>query len=163
MGGLSESYFYGLKMLPNIAAVMIGYVYALLIIYPFMYSLDLRSPYDYLQRRYAGRSCVKLVCTALAMCYYVMFAALYLWGCAAIVNILVPERMSLGAANILLGLYSVSGSVIGGYVQTTRTNLIQFLVVFFGILAAIFLSIDDFQVIVVVCCCRSLYNCHLSH
>jgi Na+/proline symporter len=130
-------------MLPNIAAVMIGYMYALLIIYPFMYSLDFKSPYDYLKRRYANRECVKLVCVCLAMFYYFSFASLYLWGCAAIINILVPDVMSIGVANIMLGLYSTSGSVLGGFVQSTRANIVQFLTVFIGILAAMYLTLVD--------------------
>lgn len=129
-------------MLPNIAAVMLGYMYALLIIYPFMYSLDFKSPYDYLRRRYADRQCVKLACVCLALCYYFSFASLYLWGCAAIVNVLVPESLSLGTANLLLGIYSMTGSFIGGYIQSTKTNAAQFLAVFFGLLTAMYLSLQ---------------------
>lgn len=142
VGGLSESYLYGLKMLPNIAAVMLGYMYALLIVYPFMYSLDLKSPYDYLKRRYGGRECVKVACVCLALAYYFSFASLYLWGCAAIVNVLVPESLSLGLANLVLGIYSVTGTLLGGYIQSTKTNAAQFLAVFFGLLTAMYLSLQ---------------------
>lgn len=141
VGGLSESYMYGLKMLPNIAAVMLGYVYSMLITFPFMYSLKLKSPYDYLMLRYRERRCVKMACLCLAMFYYFSFGSLFLWGCTAIVNIIMPQFISLGVANILLGLYSMSGSFLGGYVQSTRTNIAQFSAVLVGICLAMYFTI----------------------
>lgn len=141
VGGLSESYMYGLKMLPNIAAVMLGYVYAMLIVYPFMYSMDIKSPYDYLKHRYGERTCVKFACISVAMFYYFSFGSLFLWGCTAIINVIMPQFFSLATANILLGLYSMSGSFLGGYVQSTRTNVAQFSAIFFGLLFAMYMTI----------------------
>lgn len=141
VGGLSESYMYGLKMLPNIAAVMLGYVYAMLIVYPFMYSMDIKSPYDYLKRRYGERTCVKLACISVAMFYYFSFGSLFLWGCTAIINVIMPQFFSLATANIFLGLYSMSGSFLGGYVQSTRTNVAQFSAIVFGLLFAMYMTI----------------------
>jgi Na+/proline symporter len=124
-------------MLSNIIAVLLGHLYSFAIIYPFMYSLDekCKTPYDYLKMRYNNKEFPKIVCLLVAMFYYFSFVSLYLWGCAAILNVLIPE-LNLQMANLLLGLYSVSGTILGGYIQSTKTNIFQFLVAFFGIIFA---------------------------
>lgn len=132
---------YGLKMLPNICAVMLGYVYSMLIVYPFMYSLDIKSPYDYLKKRYGDRDCVKIACLCLAMFYYFSFGSLFLWGCTAIVNLVMREFLNLRLANVILGLFSVTGSFLGGYVQSTRTNVAQFSAVLIGLFLAMYLTL----------------------
>ena len=129
-------------MASNIIAVVLGHLYSLAIIFPFMYSLDEKchTPYDYLKLRYNNREFPKLACLLVAMFYYFSFCSLYLWGCAAIINVLIPE-LNLQMTNAMLGVYSMSGTILGGYIQSTKTNVIQFLIAFFGILFAMKLTL----------------------
>jgi hypothetical protein len=45
VGSLSESYFYSLTMVTNILAIGLGYVYAVVLVHPFTYSLEKESKY----------------------------------------------------------------------------------------------------------------------
>lgn len=142
VGGLSESYLYGVRMVGNIISVLLGHFYSFMVIHPFLYSLEssFKTPYDYLQKRYNETKYVKIVCLIVAMFYYFAFMSLFLWGCAAVLNVLIPE-INLSLANALLGVYSISGTLIGGYIQSTKINVFQFFVVFIGIIVSIKLTI----------------------
>lgn len=143
VGGLSESYLYGVRMLGNILSVCIGHVYALLVIYPFMYSLsdECRTPYHYLKLRYRHPA-IKLACLLVGLFYYFSFLSLYLWGCAAILNLLMPE-IDLQTANFILGVFSIFGTLLGGFLQSSAANLVQFVVVFLGIVLGMRLTLDN--------------------
>lgn len=142
VGGLSESYLYGVRMLGNIFSVCLGQIYCALIVYPFMYSLDssCRTPYDYLKLRY-NRESPKIVCLIVGLFYYFSYLSLYLWGCAAILNILEPE-IGLKSANIVMGLLSAFATLFGGFRQSTKINITQFLVAFIGIIVAMKLTLE---------------------
>lgn len=143
VGGIAEAYLYGVRLFGNILSILVGHIYAFVIIFPFMYSLDssLKTPYDYLQKRYNNVKYVKLVCLVVAMFYYVGFISLFLFGCAVALNVLMPSSLSIQTACILLGVYSLAGSLIGGFIQSTKLNVFQFLLVFGGIFVSIVMTI----------------------
>lgn len=142
VGSLSESFLYGVRMVGNIFSVTLGYVYAFLIVQPFMYSLDddIKTPYQYFERRYRDNKYIKVITTFAGMLFYLSFLTLYLWGCAVLLSTLIPHA-PLWTSSVIVGAYSLIGSTMGGFVQSTKTNLFQFLVLIAGLLCASGLTI----------------------
>ena len=136
VGSLSESYYSSLTMMGNILAISMGYVYALVLVHPFTYSLDkeIKTPFQYFEKRYRSQR-VRALCALMAMFYHFSFITLFLWGCTIILCTLLPA-MPFWLSILLMGLYSLVGSAYGGYAQTTLTNLVQFVIVIGGVVVA---------------------------
>jgi hypothetical protein len=83
VGGLAESYLYGIRVICNIFSILLGFLYALLFIQPFMISLkdEVHTPYEYFQKRYRNKTYVRVVVCLISQFYYFTFLTLYLWGC----------------------------------------------------------------------------------
>lgn len=137
VGSLAESYFFGVRMVGNIASVSIGYVYALFLVLPLTTNLDenIKTPYQYFEKRYGNRKYVRAVTATVGMLFYFSFLTLYLWACAILVSTLVPQ-LPLYWSCILIGVYSTVGSTIGGFTQATRVNVLQFSLVLGGLTLA---------------------------
>ncbi len=143
VGSISEAYFYGVRMFGNVLSVSLGYVYAFLIVQPFMYSLDedIKTPYQYFERRYRHSRWIRAITASAGLLFYLSFLALYLWGCAILLNTLFPH-LPLWLCSILIGAYSIAGSCFGGFTQSTKINLIQFLLLLAGLICSVFFSIN---------------------
>ncbi|CAF0712364.1 unnamed protein product [Brachionus calyciflorus] len=141
VGALSEAYLFGIRMIGNIISVFLGQIYSFFIIHSFMYSFgdEIKTPYEYLEKRYNKRY-LKSLSSFVGMLFYFMFLSLYLWGCTAMINILLPE-LSMPMANLLLGIYSIFGTLIGGLTQSTKTNIFQFVILCVGLVTAIKLTL----------------------
>jgi Na+/proline symporter len=139
---LSESYMYGVRMVINIVSVTLGYLYAFFIVQPFMYSLDedIKTPYQYFEKRYNSKL-IRSVSSFFGMLFYFSFLTLYLWGCTILLSTLIPQ-IPFWLASLIIGIYSLIGSTIGGFTQTTITNVVQFIILIVGLLAAIVLTIQ---------------------
>jgi len=143
VGSLTESYYYGVRMVGNIMAVSIGYIYAFLLVIPFMTSLehDIKTPYQFFERRYGSRKYVRVITATAAMIFYFSFLTLYIWGCTNLITTIVPG-LPLWACSIIVGTYSIIGSTMGGFTQSTKLNLLQFLLVLTGLILAAAFTID---------------------
>jgi hypothetical protein len=124
VGSLSEAYLYGVRMVGNIISVSLGYVYAFVIVMPFMYSLDedVHTPFDYFAKRYRNAKIVRAIVATVAMFFYLSFLTLYLWGSSIILSTLIPHT-PLYVSSIILGAFSIIGGVIGGFTQSTKTSI----------------------------------------
>lgn len=143
VGSLSESYLYGVRMTINIVSVTIGYIYAFFIVQPFMYSLDdgIKTPYQYFEKRYRT-PLARSISSFVGMIFYFCFLTLYLWGSTVLLSTLVPQ-IPYWLSSIIIGVYSVIGSTIGGFTQTTITNVTQFLILISGLIAAIVITVQS--------------------
>jgi len=142
VGSMSESYFYSITMVGNILSVTLGFIYAFLIVHPFMYSLDkeIKTPYQYFEKRYRNKL-VRSISAIMGMFFYFSFLTLYLWGCTILICTLIPD-MPFWVSSMLIGIYSIVGSSIGGFQQTTIVNSTQFLTVLIGLITAIALTVS---------------------
>ena len=142
VGSLSEAYLYGVRMVGNIISVLLGYVYAFTVVQPFMYSLeqDIKTPYQYFSKRYRSSKFVKVITTIAGMLFYFSFLTLYLWGCAVLLSTLIPHA-PLWSSSVIIGAFSVLGSTMGGFTQSTKTNLFQFLILISGLVCCIYFTI----------------------
>ena len=141
VGSLSESYFYSLTMIGNILSITMGYVYAVLIVHPFTYSLEkeIKTPFQYFEKRYRSRW-IRAITAIIAMFYQFSFVTLFLWGCSLILCTLIPA-IPFWVSILVLGLYSLIGSAAGGFAQATYINLAQFLIVVSVVITASILTI----------------------
>ena len=142
VGSMSEAYFYGVRMVGNILSVSLGYVYAFAFVQPFMHSLDddIKTPYQYFGKRYRNNIYVTAISAAAGMLFYFSFLTLYLYGCAILLTTLIPE-VSIWMSSTIIGSYSVLGSLLGGFTQSTKTNLAQFFILLLGLFFCTFYSI----------------------
>lgn len=142
VGSLAESYFYGARMIGNIISITLGYIYAFFIVHPFMYSLedDIKTPYQYFERRYGNKKYVRAITAGAGMLFYFFFLSLYLWGCGILLSTLIPE-IPLWISSVLIGAYSITGSTIGGFTQSTKTNIFQFFILITGLIMTLFLTV----------------------
>ena len=104
VGGLSESYLYGVRMLGNLISVLLGYIYALVLIQPMMFRLSdkIQTPYDYFEKRYKNKTYIRIIVCLVSMFYYVCFLTLYLWGCAVAFTTLIPT-IPFWTSSIMIG------------------------------------------------------------
>jgi hypothetical protein len=142
VGSLSESYLFGIRMVGNIFAVLIGHFYSAILVQPFLYSLDksIKTPYHYFAKRYRDKDYVRAVTASVAMFFYLSFLSLYLWGCTVLLSILLPIK-PLWILSIILGMYSTMGSVVGGFSQSVKVNAFQFLILIGSLISAIKLTL----------------------
>jgi hypothetical protein len=144
VGGLAESYLYGVRMFGNLISVLLGYIYAVVLIQPMMFRVSdkINTPFEYFEKRYKNKTYVRIIVCLVSMFYYICFLTLYLWGCSVLFTTLMPT-IPFWTSSIMIGLYSLSGTFIGGFSQSTKLNLFQFLIVIFGIIVAVLLTIKE--------------------
>jgi Na+/proline symporter len=143
VGSLSEAYFFGVRLIGNALAVAIGYLIAFYFVIPFLINLeeDITTPYQYFERRYGNRKYVRAITAIVGILFYFSFLTLYLYGCSNLLSQMIPE-ISLLMSSILIGIYSIIGSTIGGFTQTTKTNVFQFIIVISGLISASYITIN---------------------
>ena len=143
VGSLGESYYYGVRLIGNALAVAIGYIIAFFFVIPFLINLedDIKTPYQYFERRYGNRKYVRAITAMVGILFYFSFLTLYLYGCSNLLSQIIPE-IPLLLSSIIIGIYSIIGSTIGGFTQTTKTNIFQFLVVISGLISASLITIN---------------------
>lgn len=141
VGSMSEAYYYSITMMGNIFSVTLGFLYAFFIVHPFMHSLpsDIKTPYQYFEKRYRC-TFVRSMSALMAMFFYFSFLTLFLWGCTILLCTLIPE-IPFWLSSLIIGIYSIVGSSIGGFQQATSINVTQFLTVVAGLITAIILTV----------------------
>jgi hypothetical protein len=142
IGFITETYLYGGRLLLNLLSVSIGYLIAFLIVHPVIYNLDkkIKSPYEYLQYRYGDRKSIRYIAASVGIFFYLLFMSLHLWGCSVILSAILPQIPGLFISSIVIGVFGTLGSLFQGYVQSFKINLIQFLLLLSGLIAAIVIS-----------------------
>ena len=142
VGSLSEANLYGVRMVGNIMSVTLGYIYSAILVQPFMYNLDesIRTPYQYFGKRYRNSKYVRAITASAGLFFFLSYITLFLWCCAILLITIIPE-IPLWMASVIVGLFSLSGSVFGGFTQSTLVGVIQFLILLSGLSCAILATI----------------------
>ena len=99
---------------------------------------EIRTPYEYFQKRFKNKSYVRIVVCLISQFYYFTFLSLYLWGCTVVLSTVfsIPFWIS----SCIIGIYSLIGSFLGGFSQSTKINIFQFLCIVFSFIVAIVYS-----------------------
>jgi hypothetical protein len=105
---------------------------------------DIKTPYQYFERRYGNRKYVRAITATFGLFFYFSFLTLWLWGCCNLLTTLIPQ-CPLWVSALVIGFYSIIGSTIGGFTQSTKTNIFQFLIVVTGLISAIIFTINKYS------------------
>ena len=141
VGLVDETYYYGARLLLNAVSVGLGYLFSLLFLQPFLYSIDVKSPYEYLQKRYGDRIICRIICAINGVIFHVSYSTLFLWSNAIVLSTVFPE-CNLTTSILVIGSISVFFAICGGLLQSMFVNFFQLLVFLFGALAALGIAID---------------------
>ena len=136
VGFCTETYYYGARLLMNLVAISIGYIISFAFLQPFFYDMNVKSPYEYLQKRYGNRLIIRIVVAFFGIVFRFSFATLFLWTNATVLATLFPD-CPLNIAIIVIGCLSAIYASIGGLIQTTYVSLIQITIFFIGTICAI--------------------------
>ena len=140
VGMITETYLYGGRVLINLVSISIGYVISFFILNPFFYDLDkdIKSPYQYLEKRY-NHKIIRIISAFAGFLFHLLFLSLNLWGCTIILATIYPQ-LQLWVAILIIGLSCMIASLSGGFKQSLKIGILQFILMIFGILSALIIS-----------------------
>ena len=139
VGFVTETYYYGSRLLINLVAISIGYIVSVIILQPFFYDMGVKTPYEYLQKRYSNRLICRCLGAFVAILFHISFSTLFLWANATILSSVFPE-LSLSTSIIVIGAVSLVFAISGGVIQSMYINILQFIIYIFGVLAALIIA-----------------------
>ena len=142
IGMISEAYLYGSILFGNLVGIAISYIYSTLLLRFFFYDLDksIKSPYEYLQKRFRDSVVIRATCAFAAIFFHYSFITLQLLCCAVVFKTVYPELVHLWQSVLILGIYSMFGAYLHGFRQTFKQNFIQFFLYISGVICAIFIT-----------------------
>ncbi|XP_042858819.1 sodium-coupled monocarboxylate transporter 1-like [Penaeus japonicus] len=134
LGLPTEMYLYGTQLVMNIFGAFAGVLVVRNIILPIVYPLKLVSIYQYIEIRFESRPLRKFAtaCQLLSSCFYVGLC-LYAPSLALSSVTSLPTWVSV----IIMGSICTFYITIGGVKAVVYTDVIQTLVMFFGVLAVV--------------------------
>ena len=141
VGFVTETYYYGARVLMNIVAASIGYIISLILLQPLFYDLQVKSPYEYLQKRYANRIMCRWVSAFVGVIFHVSYSTLFLYGNATVLSTVFLE-CDLTISIITIGCISALFAIFGGFLQSVFVNFFQLLLFLFGALSALSIAIE---------------------
>lgn len=136
IGFATETYYYGSRLLINLVAISMGYIVAFLILQPFFYDMGVKTPYEYLQKRYGNRLICRTTSAFIGIIFHISFSTLFLWANATILSTIFPD-LNLSTSIIVIGCISVVFAISGGLLQSMYINSFQLIIFLFGILSAL--------------------------
>ena len=133
LGGPGEGYSHGFLYLQLQLGDLIGYSLVILVLLPFFVKLDIISAYEYLEKRFDNKN------RALGSLFFLLFVIARLGGLlyAASLVFATVSGMPLSLAIILVGIVSIIYTVTGGMAAVVWTDVLQFVMIFLGLIAGI--------------------------
>ena len=141
VGFVAEAYYYGARLIMNVVAAGIGYIISLFLLQSLFYDLRVKSPYEYLEKRYANRIICRLVSAFVGIIFHISYSTLFLYGNATILSTIFPE-CELKLSLTIIGCISAIFALFGGFCQTVVINFFQLILFLFGISAALSIAIE---------------------
>lgn len=139
VGFVTETYLYGPPLFGNLISVTIAYLFNFIFLHGRVYRMDknIKTPFEYFQQKFQNKQ-IKILSTLCSMYFYISFLTLSIWSSATILSTIIPD-IPLWASSLILGSYSLFGSLIGktGYVQSLNMNIFQFVLLIIGLVAGI--------------------------
>ncbi|XP_047501929.1 sodium-coupled monocarboxylate transporter 1-like [Penaeus chinensis] len=134
LGLPTELYLYGTQLVMNILGAVVGVLVVRNLILPIVYPLRLVSIYQYIEIRFKSRVLRKFAtaCQLLSSCFYV---GLCLYAPSLALSSV--TNLPTWASVIIMGSICTFYITIGGVKAVVYTDVIQTLVMFFGVLAVV--------------------------
>ncbi|EDX84656.1 transporter, SSS family, putative [Synechococcus sp. PCC 7335] len=133
LGGPGEGYNNGLLYLQLQFGDLLGYLLVIFLFLPFFVGLNLTTAYEYLERRFDGKT------RSLGSLCFLLFVIARLGGLlyAASLAVATVIGLPLPLAILLVGIVSIVYTVAGGIAAVVWTDVLQFAMIFVGLGAGI--------------------------
>ncbi len=133
LGGPGEGYNHGFLYLQLQLGDLIGYGLVILLFVPFFVRLNLTTAYEYLEKRFDGKT------RSLGSLCFLLFVIARLGGLlyAASLVVATVTGLPLYMAILLVGIVSIIYTVAGGITAVVWTDVLQFAMIFIGLAAGI--------------------------
>ncbi|MBE9061157.1 sodium:solute symporter [cf. Phormidesmis sp. LEGE 11477] len=133
LGGPGEGYNNGLLYLQLQFGDLLGYLLVIFLFLPFFVGLNLTTAYEYLERRFDGKT------RSLGSLCFLLFVIARLGGLlyAASLAVSTVIGISLPLAILLVGAVSIVYTITGGIAAVVWTDVLQFAMIFVGLGAGI--------------------------
>ncbi len=133
LGGPGEGYNHGFLYLQLQFGDLIGYGLVILLFVPFFVQLNLTTAYEYLEKRFDGKT------RSLGSFCFLLFVIARLGGLlyAASLVVATVTGIPLYVAILLVGIVSIIYTVTGGITAVVWTDVLQFAMIFIGLAAGI--------------------------
>ena len=133
LGGPGEGYNHGFLYLQLQLGDLIGYGLVILLFVPFFVRLNLTTAYEYLEKRFDGKT------RSLGSLCFLLFVIARLGGLlyAASLVVATVTGLPLYMAILLVGMVSIVYTVAGGITAVVWTDVLQFAMIFIGLAAGI--------------------------
>jgi len=133
LGGPGEGYNNGLLYLQLQFGDLIGYLLVIFLFLPFFVGLNLTTAYEYLERRFDGKT------RSLGAFCFLLFVIARLGALlyAAALAVSTVAGISLSLAILIVGVVSIIYTVAGGIAAVVWTDVLQFGMIFIGVGAGI--------------------------
>ncbi len=133
LGGPGEGYNHGFLYLQLQLGDLIGYGLVILLFVPFFVRLNLTTAYEYLEKRFDGKT------RSLGSLCFLLFVIARLGGLlyAASLVVATVTGLPLYMAIFLVGIVSIIYTVAGGITAVVWTDVLQFGMIFIGLAAGI--------------------------
>lgn len=139
LGGPGEGFNNGFLYLQLQIGDLIGYGLVIALFLPFFIGLNLTTAYEYLERRFDGKT------RSLGSLCFLLFVIARLGGLlyAAALAVSTVTGLSLAWGILLVGLISIAYTVAGGIAAVVWTDVVQFAMIFVGLGAGIWTVIAE--------------------
>ena len=133
LGAPGEGYNHGFLYLQLQLGDLIGYGLVILLFVPFFVGLNLTSAYEYLEKRFDGKT------RSLGSLCFLLFVIARLGGLLYAASLVVSTvtELPLYVAILLVGTLSIVYTVAGGITAVVWTDVLQFVMIFVGLAAGI--------------------------
>lgn len=139
LGGPGEGFTHGFLYLQLQIGDLIGYGLVIALFLPFFIGLNLTTAYEYLERRFDGKT------RSLGSLCFLLFVIARLGGLlyAAALAVSTVTGLSLAWGILLVGVISIAYTVAGGIAAVVWTDVVQFAMIFVGLGAGIWTVIAE--------------------
>ena len=136
LGGPGQGFNDGLLYLQYQLGDLIGYGLVMALFLPFFIHLNLTTAYEYLEKRFDGKT------RSLGSLCFLLFVIARLGGLlyAASLAVATVVGMPLPAAIFLVGIVSIVYTVAGGIAAVVWTDVLQFAMIFIGLGAGVWVA-----------------------
>lgn len=133
LGGPGEGYNHGFLYLQLQLGDLIGYALVILLLMPFFVRLNLTTAYEYLEKRFDGKT------RSFGALCFLLFVIARLGGLLYAASLVVATitGLPLYVAILIVGIVSIVYTVVGGITAVVWTDVLQFAMIFVGLFVGI--------------------------
>ncbi|MGB7414169.1 MAG: sodium/solute symporter, partial [Thermosynechococcaceae cyanobacterium] len=139
LGGPGEGYDFGFLWLQLQLGDLIGYGLVIVLLLPFFIRLNLTTAYEYLERRFDAKT--RSLGSLCFLLFVVARLGALLYGASLVLATV--TGMPTDAAILLVGTVSVLYTVAGGLAAVVWTDVLQFAMIFVGLIAGIWAATSE--------------------